>query len=129
MSLLYPPSFDLTTQAAALGAQRKRTVYIIRNARLDPDWASVERKTMTVATRAISSLTQTQGIGDLYRIYLTTQRDGVDYNLAYIPASFNVPHREEFDTNYMRQLYATGEQLARAGYRSEKYPPGYSPPR
>ena len=31
------------------GAQRKRTLYIIRNARLDPDWASVERKTMSIA--------------------------------------------------------------------------------
>ena len=60
-------------------------LYIIRNARLDPDWASVERKTMTVAARAIASLTQTQGVGDLYRIYLTTQRDGVDYNLALHP--------------------------------------------
>ena len=126
---LYPPSFELAAMAAEQGAQRKRTLYIIRNARLDPDWASVERKTMTIAARAISSLTQTQGIGDLYRIYLTTQRDGFDYNLAFIPPTFNVPHREEFDTNYMQQLYATGKQLGEAGYPWEKYPPGYKPAR
>lgn len=125
---LYPPSFELAAQAATAGAQRKRSVYIIRNARLDPDWASVERKTMTIAARAIASLTQTQGVGDLYRIYLTTQRDEVDFNLAYIPPDFVVPHREEFDTHYMRQLYARGKQLGQAGYRWHKYPPGYAPP-
>lgn len=126
---LYPPSFDMSSMAADAGAQRKRTLYIIRNARLDPDWASVERRTLTVAARAISSLTQTQGIGDLYRIYLTAQRDGLDYNLAYIPPTFNFPHREEFDTAYMRQLYAVGQSLAASGYQWSKYPPGYSPPR
>ena len=65
---LYPPSLEIGALSAEQGAQRKRTLYIIRNARLDPDWASVERRTMSIAARAISSLTQTQGIGDLYRI-------------------------------------------------------------
>ena len=111
-----------------MDAERKRTLYIIRNARLDPDWASVERRTMTVAAARSRSLTQTQGLGDLYRIYLTTQRDGFDYNLASIPSSFNVEHREEFDTAYMQQLYATGKQMAQSGYVWSKYPPGYLPP-
>jgi hypothetical protein len=126
---LYPPSLEIGALSPEQGARRQRNLYIIRNARLDPDWASVERRTMNIAARAISSLTQTQGVGDLYRIYLTTQRDGFDYNLAFIPPTFNVPHREEFDTNYMQQLYATGKQLAEAGYKWEKYPPGYLPPR
>ena len=29
----------------------------------------------------------------------------------------------------MQQLYALGKQLAEAGYKWEKYPPGYLPPR
>jgi hypothetical protein len=120
---LYPPSLrSALTQPLA---PRKRVLYIIRNARLDPDWASVERRTLTVATRAISSLTQTQGVGDLYRIYATTQRDGIDYNLAFIPRTFTVPHTEEFDTNYMRQLYALALEMAKNGYTWQKTPPGF----
>ncbi|RJF94281.1 patatin family protein [Sphingomonas cavernae] len=121
---LYPPSLHMDQSGPAAG--RKRLLYIIRNARLDPDWASVDRRTLPVAARAISSLTQTQGIGDLYRIFTTTRRDGIDYNLAFIPPTFNVPHREEFDTNYMQHLFATGRQMAVAGYRWQKFPPGYS---
>lgn len=123
---LYPPS--LRVKDVAPEAQRKRTLFIIRNARLDPDWANVERKTLPVAARAIASLTQTQGVGDLYRIFATSQRDGIDYNLAYIPDSFNVPHRAEFDTYYMQQLFALGRQMGAAGYPWEKYPPGYEAP-
>ncbi len=123
---LFPPSINLSDVGAAAG--RKRVVYIIRNARLDADWASVERRTLSITARAIGSLTRTQGIGDLYRIFVTTQKDGMDFNLAFIPPSFNVPHKEEFDTNYMRELYATGRQMAQAGYQWQKYPPGYEAP-
>ena len=117
----YPPSLNL----AKTGVQRQRTLYIIRNARLDADWASVERRTMSIAARAIGSLTRTQGIGDLYRIYTTTERDGIDFNLTYIPRTFNTPHLQEFDTNYMKQLYDVGLQSAKAGYQWDKYPPGF----
>ena len=118
---LFPPSIS----AKEISAERRRVAYIIRNARLDADWASVERRTLSIAARAIGSLTTTQGVGDLYRIFVTSQKDGIDFNLAYIPRTFNVPHKEEFDTNYMRQLFATGRQMAEAGYQWQKYPPGY----
>jgi len=124
---LFPPS--LTESEVIKDFGRTRVVYIIRNARLDADWASVERRTLPIAARAIGSLMTTQGIGDLYRIFVTTQKDEMDFNLAYIPPTFNVPHKEEFDTNYMRQLYATGKQLAQVGYQWQKYPPGYMAPR
>lgn len=122
---LYPPRmFDLIRQQGIKVNQRERSVYIIRNARLDPDWASVERSTLTIAGRAISSLIQSQGLGDLYRIYATAQQDGLDYNLAYIGADFGAEHKEDFDTAYMRALFDYGYQLGRKGYAWQKAPPG-----
>jgi len=116
----YPPSFS-----TAGAPERKRTLFIIRNARLDADWADTERRTMTIAMRAIDSLTRTQGMGDLYRIFTTTQRDGIDFNLTYIPPTFTTPHTAQFDTAYMRSLYQVGLDAAKAGYSWQKYPPGY----
>jgi len=66
--------------------------------RLDPEWAQVERKTLPIALQAITTLIQYQGIGDLYRIYSVTQRDGIDFNFAYIPPTFKTPHTKDFDT-------------------------------
>lgn len=122
---VYPPGLHVKETSLKHQIIRKREVYVIRNARLDPDWAQVERSTMNIAERAISSLIQTQGIGDLYRIYLESKRDGVDFNLAYIPASFNAPHPEAFDTEFMRALYQTGYDMAVKGYPWEKAPPGF----
>ena len=124
---VYPSSLNIKDKTRQLGLQqRERRAYVIRNSRLDPEWAQVERSTMTIAGRAISSLIHTQGIGDLYRIYLTTQRDGVDFNLAYIPDSFNAPHTEDFDTEFMRQLFAVGYDMAAKGYPWQKTPPGFA---
>lgn len=123
---LYPPSFHVQDVSRAMGVQRKRIAYVIRNARLDPDWASVERNTMSIAGRAISSLIHTQGIGDLYRIYLTTQQDGVDYNLAFMGTDFTVEYKTEFDPVYMGALFDHGHRLAKSGYPWQKYPPGVS---
>jgi predicted acylesterase/phospholipase RssA len=122
---VYPVGLDFEALAAAHDADRRRTLYVIRNSRLDPEWAQVERRTLTIAGRAISSLIQTQGVGDLYRIYLTAQRDGLDFNLAYIPASFNVPHKKDFETDYMRALFKVGYDMAANGYPWEKTPPDY----
>ena len=119
----YPPSVRLDR----VSAERERHLYVIRNARLDPDWAQVERKTMNIGGRAISSLLHTQGIGDLYRIYATADRDGVDFNLGFIPPTFTTPHPEDFDQTYMRALYDVGYNLAIQGFPWMKAPPYFDP--
>jgi hypothetical protein len=104
------------------GVQRERTVYILCNARLDPQWAEVERRALSITFSAIDTLIEYHVIGDLYRIYEITKRDGTDFNLAYIPQTFKVPHTKPFDTAYMRQLYEFGYQQA-GGYHWAKQPP------
>ena len=96
-------------------AQRRRALYIIRNARLDPQWAQVDRRTLPIAFRAITTLIQYQGMGDLYTIFSICQRDHVEYNLAYIPPNFDAPHRTDFDTEYMQALFEAGERMAVRG--------------
>jgi predicted acylesterase/phospholipase RssA len=97
--------------------------YIIRNSRLDPEWATVERRTMGIAGRAISTMIAASGYNDVMRIYSTTQRDGVGYNLAYIGSDFTMKLPEPFDPGYMRALFDYGYQRARRGYDWAKKPP------
>ena len=122
---VYPSQLKVAEISAQAGITRERRVFVIRNARLDPDWANTKRETLSIGGRAVSSLIQSQGVGDLYRIYTVTQRDGVDFNLAFIPASFNVPLTEPFDPYYMNELYKVGYNLGSAGYGWAKVPPGY----
>ncbi len=122
---LYPPSLKVREEGMAEGVIRERRAYIIRNSRMDPDWAEVERSTLSIAGRAVDALIYSQGIGDVYRTSMSTQRDGVDFNLAYIPASFKVKSKEAFDPVYMSALFQLGYDLAKAGYHWDKSPPGF----
>jgi hypothetical protein len=122
---IYPPSLKVAELAKKAGIVRRRDVYVIRNARLDADWADVKRSTLSIAGRAISSLIQTQGVGDLYRIYTVSQRDGVGFHLAYIPSSFDVKLEAPFDQTYMRALFDLGLKLGAQGYPWQARPPGY----
>jgi hypothetical protein len=121
---MYPPG--LRAAASALGDTMKREgrVYIIRNSKVPSTWSPVDRKTISIAGRAIDSLIHTQGIGDLYRIYATAERDGLDFNLAYIGSDFSAPSAGDFDTAFMKALFDYGYQLARNGYPWKKFPPG-----
>ena len=124
---LYPPTIDVRAISRQMGFVRERHAFLIRNARLDADWAAVERSTLSIAGRAISTMIHVSGVNDLLRLYLTTQRDGVDYNLAYIGADFEVPRTRDFDPDFMRALFDYGYQNGRRGYQWHKLPPFLRP--
>src|SRR5207344_2746400 len=91
-AFLYPPSLNLKTNSARLGIQRKRVAYILRNGRLFRPEEQVKRQTLAIAT-----MTATSGVNDTYRMYVTTKRDGVGFNLAYIDNDFTLPYKGPFD--------------------------------
>ena len=117
---LYPPSIELRD----LPVKRERHAYLIRNARLDPDYAMAERRTVSIAGRAISTMLAASGQNDVLRLYFITKRDKVDYNLEYIGRDFQAPEKKgEFDQGYMRALYDYGYRQGKAGPQWLKAPP------
>ena len=77
---------------------------------------------MSIASRSISTLIRSQGIGDIERIYESSKRSGIDFNLAAVPPEFHAESSEPFDREYMTRLFEVGENLARAGYPWAKTP-------
>ncbi len=124
-AFLYP--VGLTRQRRARMADGQfvppATAYVIRNGRLEPEWASTERRTLSIARRAINTMIAAVGYNDVIRIYNTTRRDGIDFNLAYIRSDFNERLSEPFEPGYMRALFYYGYQRARRGYDWVKTPP------
>jgi hypothetical protein len=119
---LYPP--EVGRMMIATGVKRERQAYIIRNGRVGADWSEVERTILNIAGRAISTMIHMSGVNDLFRVYMITQRDGVDYNLAFIEDDFEAPpHTEDFDPTYMNALFTYGYAKGRAGYAWKKTPP------
>ncbi len=121
---LYPIGIDWKRVEEKLNVQGTSKVYLLRNARLGPAWQTVEPKVTSIAGRTIGSLIRTQGIGDMYRVYLAAKRDGMDYHLAYIPDDFTEQPNEAFDRPYMTKLFDLGYRQAKGGGGWKKYPPG-----
>jgi hypothetical protein len=124
-AFLYPAG--LTRQRRVRMANGQLVVpavaYVIRNGRLDPEWATTERSTLGIAGRAIATMIAASGLNDVLRMYNTTQRDGIGFNLAYIGSDFTQKLPEPFDQGYMRALFDYGYERARRGYDWSKTPP------
>jgi predicted acylesterase/phospholipase RssA len=125
-AFLYPAS---ATRARRATLARNRSVvqaaaWVIRNGRLDPNWAETNRRTMSIAGRAVQTMIATSGFNDVLRTYFMTQRDRIDFNLAYISRDFTVEFTTPFEASYMQALSDFGHAQARRGFDWVKVPPG-----
>ena len=63
------------------------------------------------------------GYNDVLRMYNSTQRDGIGFNLAYIGSDFTKELTAPFDQEFMRGLFEYGYQRAVLGYKWAHKPP------
>ena len=104
-------------------AFRSRTIYVIRNARLHIPPREVPRSAVAIAGAAIASLIHTQGIGNLYQIAARAERDSSALRIAFIPDSFVLEGHDDFDRNYMNELFLQGYKMGRDGFPWMTAPP------
>lgn len=114
--------------AEDLGIEKTRNLYVVRNAILTPRWSAVEPRLLPLLGASVSTLIRSQGLGDIYRIYLGAVRDGTQFKLASVPADFQLTPNEDFDTEYMKLLFELAYDSARNGYDWATFPPGIEVP-
>ena len=122
---IYPASFNLKEFSESMRLNVTRNLYVIRNGFAEPEPKTVKRRTMSIAGRAIDSLITTQGVGDLYRIYLEAVRDGLKFHLAIIPDDFTDKPDAMFDPKYMTKLFQLGYDQMIKGTAWISAPPGF----
>jgi predicted patatin/cPLA2 family phospholipase len=120
---LYPLQSAVNEKQIFDGHGISRRLYILRNAKLTPEYASIKPNLIYLSQRSIETLIKNQGIGDLFKLYAGARRDGVEYNLINIPQGFNVKPKELFDREYMSQLFALGDTMGRTGIPWMQAPP------
>jgi predicted acylesterase/phospholipase RssA len=115
----YPARLNWKDVTDALDVKGTPTIYLIRNAFLDPTYKTTSPRLLPIADRTINSLIRTQGIGDFYRIATLADRDGLDFEITWIPEGTNellgVEPTEEFDPKYMKALFEFGQQRTLEG--------------
>lgn len=103
----------------------ERNLYIVRNGKINPEYLDMKPNALSISQRSIETLIKTQGMGDLYRLYLGSIRDGVNYRLSYIPSTFKEESKETFDPTYMSKLFEVGYRLGQSHRNWYTSPPGY----
>jgi hypothetical protein len=112
---------------AALGYNIKRRLYLIMNNDLAPPYDPVTPRIPAIGGAAVSSLIRGSGIGDLYKLYLIAERDGIEFEVGWIPAETPCADPQEtFDPVFMKCLYDFGAELFRSGKLWRDLPPYYA---
>jgi len=126
---LYPVGTNVPVITRKLRVKGKPRAYIIRNAKLAAEWKAIDPpRSYAIAARATTSLIRTQGIGDMYRIFLQTQRDGVEFFWTHIPADVPLRSSSSFTPEFMGAMMQYGKDLMVSGKAWEQTPPGYASP-
>jgi predicted patatin/cPLA2 family phospholipase len=122
-AFLFPTNFSVRKIDKKLAISRNRTLYIVRNGKVTPEYSAVKPKLASIVGKSISSLIRTQGIGDLYRMYTNAKRDGIAFRAIWIPESFTMKEPSPFDQGYMRALFDLGYQMGSHDIPWARQPP------
>jgi hypothetical protein len=122
---LYPAGVDWHEVLEKLGVPGQPRVFVIRNDYYGPVYQYTEQRLLPITVRSTDALFRTQGLGDLYRIYLGALRDGLDFKVTFLPTDSYRKTPEPFDRQYMVELFDRAYALAEKGYPWSDAPPGF----
>lgn len=108
----YPPAVPVREVEARLGLNTEKTMWVIRNTKIDAEYRPVDLGAASIAARSINTLTKYQGRGDLAALERLAERDDLAFRLTFVPESFDTPYDALFDPDYMRALYEVGYRAA-----------------
>ncbi len=120
-----PIDFNMEAALKNAGLDGPVSVYMIRNTGIAPETEQIPPKTVPILTKSLSTLLRAQGLGDMYRIYLDAERNGLEYHAAYIPSDFRAEPDELFDIAYMTELYDLAFGQAKNGFPWKTKPPEF----
>jgi hypothetical protein len=124
---LAPAQLSLKTFDSLYPQPPVRRVYVVRNGKIAPSYQAVQPNTLAISARSLGTVTKNQSLGDINRIYAMTQRDGAEFRLTSIPASFTAESKEQFDPVYMKALFDVGFRLGLEGKAWVRTPPEAAP--
>jgi predicted acylesterase/phospholipase RssA len=102
-------------------------LYLLNNDRIHAraGYRPVEGRTLAIAGTSIDTLMRQTVLSSLYRLWVISLSHRADFNLAFIPADFDLSDNSlRFDHDEMERLYQLGHQKAVSGqaWRTQKAP-------
>ncbi len=115
-----PPALMQSTSQYHLPATK---LYIVVNTGMQRDFKVIDRFAPTILTQSIGMAVPMDTGLMIDRAYIVAKRSGADFNIASIPASFNVAAKGPFDPDYMKALYQVGYEQGQSATAFSPEPP------
>jgi len=113
----------LTRGMVAPDVSIKRTLYVLVNNTLRPQFEVVKNTTIPIVYRSFSTLGMKSLVAEIYRANRVAQENDIDFNLTFIGEEFRSKPAESFDLEYRRQLFAYAKERALTGEPWSRRPP------
>ena len=111
-----PPETEvLKIEDLVFKKRRQRTLYVIQNGKLGPEYAPIDPRLMPIAVRAVQTLVKYQVIDNLLALALTSKRNNSRFFFNAIPPTFTPKPRTLFDQEHARELFAAGREVGLSG--------------
>ena len=110
-----PETQVLRIEDMVFETRRNRTLYVIQNGKLGPEYAPIEARLMPIAVRAVQTLVKYQVIDNLLALALTAKRNRSSFFFIAIPPTFTPKPRALFDREHAVELYAAGREVGLSG--------------
>ncbi len=91
----------------------KRRMFVVRNTKITPQYEQLDPGVLSLTQRAVQTLIKSHGVGDIFRLYVGAERDGIDYNFIHVPAEFDVKSEDIFDPVYMKAIFQEGYEAGK----------------
>ena len=95
--------------------RRERTLYVIENGKLGPEYNAIDLKALPLALRAVQTLVKYQVIDNLLALALITRTNQGRFFFNAIPATFNAKPHSLFDKAHAKELFEVGRQVGLSG--------------
>ena len=111
-----PPETEvLKIEDLVFEKRRERTLYVIQNGKLGPEYSPIDPRLMPIAARAVQTLVKYQVIDNLLALALTSKRNNSRFFFNAIPPTFTPKPRTLFDRDHARELFAAGHEVGLSG--------------
>jgi predicted acylesterase/phospholipase RssA len=99
------------------------SIYVIRNGKIGPEHAPVQRQVTSIAGRSLTTLLETVGLGDIFRVWTLARDAGFGFHYIGIPMDYELGGTADFDPDEMRALFELGYEMALRDERWHTTPP------
>ena len=121
--IFVPPESQISqVETKVFGQTRQRTLWIVRNGKLGPEYAASHDKMFALAARGVKTMVKYQVLSNLQILEREMSAAKSKLYFESIPQSFNSISKTQFDENYAKALFHCGVAVGRIGKWSTQVP-------